>query len=38
MENNINRKVLPDFKKGFKQIKTLRNDGMMKFIRRGGRE
>ena len=42
IENNINRKVLPMIlkKKGFKQIKKtfLRNDGMMKFIKKGGRE
>ena len=42
IESNINRKVLPLIlkKKGFKQIKKtfLRNDGMMKFIKKGGRE
>jgi len=42
IENNINRKVLPMIlkKKGFKQIKKtfLQNDGMMKFVKKGGRE
>tara|TARA_Y100000816_G_scaffold128440_1_gene90490 strand:+ start:438 stop:1130 length:693 start_codon:yes stop_codon:yes gene_type:complete len=42
IESNINRKVLPLIlkKKGFKQIKKtfLQNDGMMKFVKKGGRE
>ena len=42
IENNINRKVLPLIlkKKGFKQIKKtfIQNDGMMKFVKKGGRE
>ena len=42
IENKINRKIFPAImkKKGFKEIKKtfLKDDGMMKFIRKGGRE
>ncbi len=42
IENKINRKLLPLIlkKRGFKRIKKtfLQNDGMMKFIKKGGRE